>query len=81
MAKTNTVQFRPGDELVISRRRFHQTTDPETQEKEISHEDQVVASVRCPEDLEVTGGEILPDWEENQKFVVIKLKCRNLGTI
>lgn len=78
--KANTVQMRPGDELVIMRRRFEEVEDAETHEKAITHQDVLIAGVRCPEDLEITGGEISGEFDEDQKFILVRLRCRNVAS-
>lgn len=78
-SNVNTVVMRPGDELSISRKRTVTEKDPETQEETTNHEMQEITSVRCPEDLEITGGSVEGEFDEDHKFVVIRLRCRNIG--
>lgn len=73
----NTTTLRPGDELVLLRRRFDLKRDEETLEEITITNDQEISVVRCPEDVEIFGGEMFSEFDENNKFIVIKLKCRN----
>lgn len=73
----NTTVLRPGDELVLLRRRFDMKRDEETLEETVISSDQEISVVRCPEDVEIYGGDMFSEFDENNKFIVIRLKCRN----
>jgi hypothetical protein len=73
-------ELRPGDEVLLVRRRRVTTEkideDTGTSSPSVSVEDTTFAAVHVGDQMIVAGGHIEPAWEEDKHFLVVKLKAR-----